>query len=196
LQKLACALLFVSGAALADHPLLTEDTGVLGKGAWQLELHGEAIKDERDEAAAVLSFGIADRADVQLEVPRQGDSSLALKWRFYEAGRVSAIVKPELADSGWAVNLAAAFDFDPLEVVGHLGTARGDGESSDHHSVAFLWSVFPVLKLVADFAHDTNPHRDMQVLGLTYALAREIDLGFGRQLGDVRAWLFGVKLRW
>ncbi len=190
------ANLCISQAAHADHPLLTEDTGVLGKGVWQLELHGEAIRDERDEASLVLGFGITDKADLQLEVPRHGDDSLALKWRFHESGPLSMVFKPEVTDAGWGAAFAAAYDLDPVEVIGHIGYARADGESTRHASVAFLFAALSNLKLVLDFAHDTNPDRDSQVLGFAYALAREIDLGFGRQLGDERAWLFGLKLRW
>jgi hypothetical protein len=182
--------------ARADHPMLTEDADVLGKDVWQLELHGEAIEGERDEAGAVLSFGITGKADLQLDLPRHGEDSLALKWRFFESGPARAIFKPAVTDSGWGASLAAAYDFDPVEIIGHAGIARADGESSKHYSIAFLWSVRPVLKLVADFARDTNPGRDTQAFGFLYQLADDVDLGFGRKTGDERAWLFGAKLRW
>ena len=47
LAALFLGALLAAGATRASHPLITEDTGVLGAGAWQLELHGEAIRDER-----------------------------------------------------------------------------------------------------------------------------------------------------
>ena len=182
--------------ARADHPMLTEDADVLGKGVWQLELHGEAIRHERDEVAAVVSYGVAEKADLQLEVPRHGDESLALKWRFHEAGPFALVAKPEVTDSGWGASLVASVEAGALELLGHLGTAREDHESARHASVAFLWRVRPDLRLVADFAHDTDPGRDTQAFGVLYELLENVDLGFGRKTGDERAWLFGAKLRW
>ncbi|MGQ0545919.1 MAG: hypothetical protein ACT4P3_11400 [Betaproteobacteria bacterium] len=195
-RLLVFLLAFAPRAALANHPLITEDTGVLGRGVWQLELHGEAIRDERDHYAAVLSYGVAERADLQLEAPRDGDATLSLKWRFLDAGPLSMAFKPDVADSGWGANLVGGYELGDFELYGHLGYARADGESARHYSAAVVWHAFAVLKLVLDLAHDTNPGRDTQVLGLTYALAREIDVGFGRKLGDERAWLLGAKFRW
>lgn len=185
-----------TAAARADHPMLTEDADVLGKGVWQLELHGEAIRDERDPAAAVLSHGIAPSVDLQLELARSGDDSLALKWRFHEAGPLKLVAKPELTDSGWGASFVAGYEIGAVELLGHLGYARADGESLRHASAALLLQALSNLKVVLDFARDTNPGRDTHVLGLIYALARDIDLGFGRKAGDERAWLFGAKLRW
>ena len=169
---------------------------MLGAGVWQLELHGEAIRAERDHAAAVLAYGVAASADVQLEAPRDGDATLSLKWRFHEAGPVSLVLKPDVTGSGWGVNFVAGYELGALELLGHLGYARGDGESSRHASAAILFNALPDLKLALDFARDTNPDRDTHVLGLIYALGRDVDLGFGRKAGDERAWLFGAKFRW
>ena len=144
----------------------------------------------------MLGFGITDKADLQLEAPRHGDDALALKWRFHESGPLSMVFKPEVTDSGWGAAFAAGYELDPVEVIGHVGYSRADGESSRHASVAFLFAALSNLKLVLDFARDTDPDRDAQVVGFLYGLARDIDLGFGRQLGDERAGLFGAKLRW
>jgi hypothetical protein len=56
------------------HPLNTEDTGTQGRGGWQLELNGERNRDEGVRGAhtmAVLSYGIADSADLQVGTPWQ-----------------------------------------------------------------------------------------------------------------------------
>lgn len=195
-KLLLCLLAIGSSAARASHPLITEDTGVLGAGAWQLELHGEAIRDGRDHAAAVLAYGVAASADLQLEAPRDGDATLALKWRFHEAGPVSLVLKPDVTDSGWGASFVAGYELGAVELLGHLGYARAHGESSRHASAAIVFNALANLKLALDLAHDTNPERDTHVLGLVYVLARDIDLGFGRKGGDERAWLFGAKLRW
>ena len=195
-RSLLLAGLLAPLAASADHPLITEDTDTLGAGVWQLEVHGEAIRRERDEYAAVLSYGIAESADLQLEAPREGGGTLSLKWRFHEAGPLSLVLKPDLTDSGWGVNFAAGIRQGALEWLGHLGYAREDSESSRHASLAFLWSMTDALKLALDIARDTNPDTDTWVVGALYGLTDDVDLGFGRKAGDERAWLLGVKLRW
>jgi hypothetical protein len=200
-MRLAPAAALVAGllaplAAGASHPLITEDTGVLGAGVWQVELHGEAIRRERDELAAVLSYGVLESADLQLEAPRDGESTLSLKWRFHEHGPVSLVFKPDATDSGWGANLVAGLQQGGVELLGHLGYSREHGASSRHASIAALWSLTGALKLAFDAARDTGPDTDTYVVGALYALAEDIDLGFGRKGGDERAWLLGVKLRW
>lgn len=187
---------------LADHPLLSEDTGVLGKGTWQIEAHGERARDGGPTAlAAVLGYGIAEKADLQLELPYvrhegTGDPSLALKWRFFEAGPASMVLKPFVGEDVWGADLAGAYERGPLEVIGHLGYARDD-ESLWHASLAFLFAATGNLRLVADFSRDRNGQTVYaRVLGVAYALTEDIDLGFGVKSGDGRAWLFGAKLRW
>jgi hypothetical protein len=68
-RLLLCLFALAPSLARASHPLTTEDPGVLGAGVWQAELHGEAIRDERDHAAAVLAYGVAASADLQLARP-------------------------------------------------------------------------------------------------------------------------------
>ena len=104
-------------AAQANHPLITEDTGVLGAGLWQLELHGERSRDRQTAStvrgtrtSAVIACGVHKRADLQLELPYSreitdgaagrssvqgaGDLEVALKWRFLEHEGLSLIFKP------------------------------------------------------------------------------------------------------
>jgi hypothetical protein len=103
----------------AAHPLITEDTGTLGHGGWQLELTGEHITIrsggvEQDIAltAATLGHGLSDRTDIILTVPHLrlspapadgspeerglADLGLDIKWRFYESGALSFAFKPGL----------------------------------------------------------------------------------------------------
>jgi hypothetical protein len=107
----------VAAPAQANHPLITEDTGVLGKGHWQLELHGERFRDRSAGVtsrgvvpSAVLGYGITDAADLQVELPHARvsrddgtgretakgwqDLSLDLKWRVYERGGLGLVLKP------------------------------------------------------------------------------------------------------
>jgi hypothetical protein len=121
MRRLGLALLWLLpwGNAQADHPLITEDTGVLGAGRSQLELHGSRGVDTVDgeteritHFSATLSRGITDRVDLQLDLPwlqvereepertvthaGADDVALGAKWRFYERGGFSAAFKPAL----------------------------------------------------------------------------------------------------
>jgi hypothetical protein len=93
----AFAFLLFGTDAYSAHPLNTEDTGTQGRGGWQLELNGERNRDEGvsgAQAAAVLSYGITESADVQLGTPWRdvagergmADALVAVKWRFWEQG--------------------------------------------------------------------------------------------------------------
>ena len=101
--------LLAAGAAHAAHPLISEDTGTQGKDRWQLELNGERYRDRVEDetvngkqAAAVLSYGFAASADLQLGLPYRddgtqrgvSDASIDVKWRFYESGPLSFGLKP------------------------------------------------------------------------------------------------------
>ena len=115
MRRLLALLLVLPAAGWASHPLITEDTGVLGSGVWQLEVHGEQARDREAgittralDASAVLSYGVTARADLQLELPYQreeagtqtvkgrGDATLSLKWRFFERDGLSLVLKPDL----------------------------------------------------------------------------------------------------
>lgn len=110
-------LLLVAASARAFHPLITEDTGTVGAGTYQLELTAELARQSEDgrtvhgaQPAAVLSYGLLPNADLLLGQPwlrivseddagRQVitgplDTSLDFKWRFYERGALSLGVKP------------------------------------------------------------------------------------------------------
>ena len=99
----------------ADHPMLTEDTGVLDKGEWELELHAQRAREREggattrsSEVTAKLARGIADKVEAEVELPYlrevtdgdvaagRGDASVSLKWRFHERDGVSMALKPTL----------------------------------------------------------------------------------------------------
>ncbi len=229
-----CLLLLAlwPGALLADHPLITEDTGVLGKGVRQIEIHGARTRDRQGDVtrrttdvSAVLGYGLADTADLQLELPYirevtdgevvkgRGDASVALKWRFLDKEPLSMVLKPEIllptgrdelglgaGRTRWALNFAAAYELGRLEAIAHVGYLHnlnrlGEPKSVRHRSLALLWSATETLQLVLDRA------RDEVVYGLTYALNEAMDLGVGIKKGlndaaEDRALLAGVKVRW
>ena len=188
LRRLALVALLATGAARADEPLLTETTGVLRAGEWQLELHGERARDEgarRTHVGATLGRGIAERLEAQVDLPYArvahasgvADASLAAKWRFCERGGFSAALKPELVlptgreedglgagRVGWAAGLAAAREWRAFELIAHLRYAAnrnriGEREALRHASLALLWSASERLRLVLDYGRDTSPER-------------------------------------
>lgn len=186
LRRLVLVALLATGVAYADEPLITENTGVLRAGEWQLELHGERARDEdmrRTHVGATLGRGITERLEAQVDLPYArvedesgiADASLAAKWRFYERGGVSAAFKPELflptgreedglgaGKAGWAAGLAAAQEWRAFELIAHLRyTANrnrvGEREALRHASLALLWSATERLRLLLDYGRETSP---------------------------------------
>ncbi|KJU85302.1 conserved hypothetical protein, secreted, partial [Candidatus Magnetobacterium bavaricum] len=74
----ALMVFVVSSAGFASHPLITDDAGTQGKGAFQLELTGEYGHDRQDGVttretgiAATLTYGIIDPVDIVIGIPYQ-----------------------------------------------------------------------------------------------------------------------------
>lgn len=115
------AVLTGAEAALAAHPVLTDDTGTQGKGKLQLEATGTWITDQEHVggagvraigslAALVFSAGLSETLDLVVGVPYvwtetkeagqstkdQGiaDTVIEAKLRFYEKGLFSMAIKP------------------------------------------------------------------------------------------------------
>ncbi len=112
------------GTAFGSHPLITDDTGIQGKGKFQLEMNVEAARDKeilggvetREDArelAVALAAGATETVDLVVGLPwirsrmkengttvsdenGAGDASLELKWRFLERGGFSLAMKPGL----------------------------------------------------------------------------------------------------
>lgn len=111
-----------ASTAFAMHPLITDDTGVQGKGKTQLEVNGEynydkeriegiSVKEKEWQLGATLSYGITDDIDLVLTAPYlwtkgeedgltvsrengPGDLTFETKWRFWEHEGTSLAVKP------------------------------------------------------------------------------------------------------
>jgi hypothetical protein len=181
----AAAILFASGAYGA-HPLTTEDTGVQGRGKWQLELNGERNRDgtvRGAQAAGLLSYGIAESADLQAGVnwqdvgPEQGagDAVAAVKWRFWEREPWSLGVRAGVTlptgdeerglgngRATWAGLLTGQYEGERWIFLSHLGYRRnrndvGDRESIREISGAVLYKATERLKLLVDATRTTNP---------------------------------------
>jgi len=115
----------MAGQSWAAHPLITDDTGTQGKGKFQLELNGQydwdkqdsegvSVKTEGGQAAAILSYGVAENVDLVLSLPYLwgkvkeedvtvydekgiGDAVFEVKWRLFEKDGFSLALKPGIS---------------------------------------------------------------------------------------------------
>ncbi|MEW6087923.1 MAG: transporter [bacterium] len=107
--------------AFAAHPLITDDTGIQGKGNLQIEINSEFSSDKEEtveetgiEAGIGLCYGISDKTDIVLGFPYQwnkvkedgvitsdengiSDMSLEVKHAFYEKDGLSFALKPGIS---------------------------------------------------------------------------------------------------
>ena len=235
-------------SARAAHPLLTEDTGTQGQGHFQLELMVDKTRDRTSgigtralQTAAVLSYGLRENIDLQLGQPwlRQHvhdalgrhrdsggvDTSLDLKWRFFERDALSLAVKPGITlptgneDRGfgsgrlaWGSLLVLSYAPGSWALHSHLGYRRNGnslGERRDlwHVSAAATYQASERLRLVADLSADSDPARGRRgtlryrILGLIWSPlpALDIDAGIKHGHGEAatdRAVLGGLTFRW
>lgn len=126
------AALFIACPSWAAHPLITDDTGTQGKNKFQLELNAQydwdkekpedvTVKSTGGQAAATLSFGIAENVDLVLSLPYLwtkekesgfltkkhyevttsedgiGDAVLETKMRLFEIKGFSMALKPGIS---------------------------------------------------------------------------------------------------
>lgn len=198
-----------AGALHAAHPFLTDDTGTQGSGHWQLELMAEQNRNtaDTDDGAVrqvrkltllnpVLTYGVLETLDVAFGASRlrqqatedgtvvqaaegTGDSTLELKWRFYERNGLSLGLKPGLAlptgdeerglgagKLSWGVNFILTQEFEPWTFLANLAYARAryklaaDAEANRAHlrraSVGVAYSVREDLQLVGEAGVRTN----------------------------------------
>lgn len=114
-----CIVIIFTGRSFALHPLVTEDTGVQGKGKTEIELGTEYSREAEDgqtqktsSMTTTISYGLNDSMDLILGIPYQNirtkttgstsdedgiaDTLLELKWRFYEKDGLSLALKPSI----------------------------------------------------------------------------------------------------
>jgi len=232
----------------AAHPLITEDTGTLGQGGWQLELGNEHITLRSDGAeqdlvltTAALTYGLSGHTDLIVTVPhlRIGadpltgepgthglvDVGFDLKWRFYEQGPFSFVLKPGVTfptgdtqralgtgDTVWTLYLVSGYALEKWNFLLHLGHVHHNNTFNErvnlwHASAAVTWQAAERLKLIFDTGIDRNVERfatDDPVFvigGLIYSPVDDFDLDLGYRAAvveDVRehALLAGLTLRW
>ncbi len=115
----ALITLFMAKTGFALHPLITEDTGVQGKGKTEIEMGFEQARESEDgttqttsSATVTVAYGLKDNVDLILGIPYQyirtktqeltsnengtADIVAEMKWKFYEHDGLSFALKPSL----------------------------------------------------------------------------------------------------
>jgi hypothetical protein len=220
--KLAAGLLSFCLAASIDvqaaHPLITEDTGTQGAGRYQLEVFGEELEERgtrRDIQVytGVLSYGIAETADVQVGLPLYrdgpdgvGDASLDLKWRFFERNAVGLALKPGITvptgderdgrGTGkltYGSLIIVSYAPGAIAVHAHAGFRRnenklGERESLRQFAAAATYRVGDV-RLLGELTRETNPVPGggtvrYSTVGAIWSMTRDVDLDIGWRNGN------------
>ncbi len=229
-------VLLWSGLAFAAHPLITDDTGTQGKKKFQLEVNSEFNNDKEtkdgmvtretdSEVAAILSYGITDNVDIVLGLPYQwkktkedgavtsdvdgiSDTSIEVKWRFYEKDGLSFALKPGIAlptgdenkglgngRASYGLVFTATKEIEPWAFHLNLGYTHNEYELREdkeanrksiwHVSLASEVEVVKGLKAVANIGMERNPdktsstHPAFILGGLIFSLSENFDIDFG-----------------
>lgn len=123
-------LAFGCGSAAAFHPLISEDTGFLGKDVRQIEaslshtVSREGADAYATTAAAELSYGLFEKVDVLVTVPWQGWSSRGIS----ESGLGDVLVEakfPVGRKAGWDFALKPGFSLPAGDEAKSLGAGEG-----------------------------------------------------------------------
>lgn len=122
LNRILLAVVFVflmAGTSFGLHPLVTEDTGVQGRGNAELEFSMEYAREAEDgqaqtasSATMTIAYGLTNNMDLIVGIPYQNirtkteeetssedgmaDMVMELKWKFYEKDGLSFALKPSV----------------------------------------------------------------------------------------------------
>jgi hypothetical protein len=225
-----CGFLSCPAAAFASHPLITDDAGTIGAGKYQLEVNGEyghekedGLTTESTQGAASLSYGLNESIDLVIGLPYQNirttddttvisdhgfsDTSLEVKWRFYEYEDLSIAIKPGLIlptgddEAGFGAGKASyrlfsiiSKEMNPWAFHLNLGYIRNENTRDEekniwHASVASTFAVTDNLKAVANIGVEKNADEfagtdpAFFLAGLIYTLSERFDLDCGIKYG-------------
>lgn len=231
----ALICLSLSSHALAAHPLATDDAGTNGANRYQMETSAEfasdkedGIKDEWRSIGLAVCGGLTDTLDLSIGVPYSwqtvknngatlldndglNDLSVALKWRFLEAGKASFALKPAVTfptgdyDKGlgagrpaYSATLISTFTFDPVAIHVNAGYTLQQHKPADkagsrdnlwNVSLAGAVEVMKRLQLVAEAGAATNGDKSDSTWptfatgGLIYLARDSLDLSAGVKVG-------------
>jgi hypothetical protein len=227
------ALVLAPASAWAAHPLVTDDTGTQGWGKFQLEVNGQydsdketisgvTVKTAGGQMAGTLSYGFIDNADIIVGLPYQwtrtqndgtvissehgvSDTTLEVKWRFYEKDGLSFAFKPGVSiptgndekglgsgKIGYSAFFITTREASPWAFHVNLGYKRNENtvdvdERKDiwHASVAGTCDVIKNLKAAANIGIERNPGKASDkapafvLAGVIYSINENIDIDFG-----------------
>ncbi len=131
-MKIVLSLLLLAAAppVSAFHPLISEDTGFLGKDGRQVELGYEhAVSREgadiySNSGAAEISYGLFDKVDILLSAPWQGWNSRGIS----ESGIGDVALEAKFAAGsryGWELALKPGFSLPAGDEAKGLGAGKG-----------------------------------------------------------------------
>ena len=242
-RSLAWPALLISPAAFGAHPLITEDAGVQGRGKWQFELNTDHAVERGSRLAghavnAALTYGLSESVDLSANLPWQhdevndnprevaegvGDTTLNLKWRYYERDTLALALKPILSqpsgDSGNGLGSGrvsaalvgiATWSVDSLSVSGNLGYAYNNNDAGDRKDIwslsgAVLYGLTDKLQVAFEMGGYSNSDPNAAKypvfanIGLIYSPTPNLDwdIGYLRGLNDAEAlYSLGVGMTW
>jgi len=232
----ALSLVLSSGnVAFAAHPLITDDTGTQGKGKIQIEVNGQydsdkettdntAVKTTGGQMAGTLSYGVIDSLDIILgqpylwsDVREDGvitshargfsDTTLDVKWRFFEKDGYSLAVKPGISiptgndnkglgagKVGYHAYGIVSKEYGPFSFHLNLGYIRNENTADAlrdiwHASAAATYEAVKNLKIVGDIGIERNPDKGSNIDpayllgGVIYSVAENFDIDIGVKYG-------------
>ncbi|MFI5294327.1 MAG: transporter [Thermodesulfovibrionales bacterium] len=228
----AAIVLVAVGQTFAAHPLITDDTGTQGKGKFQLEIIGEYQHESKDgitidsvvvPTIPVLSYGITDTSDIVLGISYQhvrtsdsqktttadglSDTSVELKWRFYDKDGLSFALKPGISiptgndEKGFGAGkityhlfLIATKEIKPWAFHLNLGYIRNENKINErndiwHSSLAGEVEFIKNLKAVANVGIERDRDKASNTIpafilgGLIYSISTNLDIDIGIKKG-------------
>jgi hypothetical protein len=232
LSAIFVVLFMPAGSAYAAHPLITDDTGTEGKGKAQLEVIGEYGHGKKDGVATdrivaptipVLSYGITDASDIVFGVSYEhirtsdsqnnitvngiSDTSIELKWRFYEKDGLSFALKPGITlptgnvekglgagKTTYHLIFITTKEVKPWAFHINLGYIRNENKVDErmdlwHASVAGVVDIVKKLKAVANIGMERNRDKASDVNpgfilgGFIYSISANLDFDIGIKEG-------------
>jgi hypothetical protein len=216
-------LLTAAQYAMAAHPLVTDDTGTQGAGNNQLEVNSDHVtaRDGSSQNVGDITYsrGLTDTLDIFADQPMNvsaprgiGDTSLGLKWRFFESGSTSMAFKTSVSlanandDKGFGSgrNNASALlilgqNFGDWNFYYNAGLQSNRFKSPDMQSAnrrslwlvsaATTYAITPQVRAVADIGLKRNAdvaskkNPAYALAGMIYSPSAWIDLDAGLKFG-------------